>query len=473
MMDLLQSALLLPLLVVSGIAVALAVYVMRARQELRRFRDQVADHNEESLQFENKLNQARRMEAVGILAGGIVNNLNNLLAVIMGHTRMAKHELAPTSNAQEELDRVMKAGHMASDLVREISDFYRQADQARKPTDLLPVVRDTVKLLRDILPATVTVISDLKPGGPVLVTATGVQQVLMNLCSNSLNAMYRKQGTLEITLAEEVITGWHKAVPQELGPGSYVRLSVRDDGKGMDADTLDRIFESYFTGNGDGDKMGIGLSTVYRILDDHDGVTIARSQIGRGTTFDIFFPLIAWSVAAPENGNLDAGREAENETPAPYLAPITQLHGANRAEADESSSTTSQPAATKATVLLVDDEEMVSQVLTRGLQRLGYRVVAHNDSRKALADFSQTPEIFDVVVTDQIMPHMSGVRLTRKIHDIRADLPIILFTGFRDSFNENQAREAGVSEFMLKPSSHRDLGDLIDRVVLRRNESRG
>jgi DNA-binding NtrC family response regulator len=127
---------------------------------------------------------------------------------------------------------------------------------------------------------------------------------------------------------------------------------------------------------------------------------------------------------------------------------------------------------TKATVLLVDDEEMVCQVLTRGLQRLGYRVIAHTDSRKAYADFAATPHLFDVVVTDQIMPHMSGVRLTRRIRDLRPSLPIILFTGFRDSFNENQARQAGVTEFMLKPSSHRDLADLIDRVVLRRAESR-
>ncbi len=473
-MDILRSVLLLPMVVVSGLAIVLAVYLYKTRHRLQQAQAQESEHLKNTLQLENQLSQARRMEAVGILAGGIVNNLNNLLAVIMGHTRMAKHELPPTSKAQEELERVMKAGHMASDLVREISDFYRQADQARKPTDLLPVVRDTVKLLRDILPSTVTVISDLKPGGPVLVTTTGVQQMLMNLCSNALNAMYRQQGTLEISLAEEVVTGWHKAVPQELGPGSYVRLSVRDDGKGMDKETLDRIFESYFTGNGKGDKMGIGLSTVYRILEAHDGVTIARSQIGRGTTFDIFFPLIAWSVTTPATG--PEAVESEVEIAHPYLAPVTSLYGPEVHDSQyaglDTSENTPETASSKATVLLVDDEEMVCQVLTRGLQRLGYRVIAHSDSRKALADFTQTPDIFDIVVTDQIMPHMSGVRLTRKIHDLRADLPIILFTGFRDSFNENQAREAGVSEFMLKPSSHRDLADLIDRVVLRRNESR-
>ncbi len=474
-MDILRSVLFVPLLATSGLLVAVAIAWLRNRRLVRHLQEQETARQDDLLQLQNQLNQAHRMEAVGILAGGIVNNLNNLLAVIMGHTRMATHELPASSNAQEELDRVMKAGHMASDLVREFSVFYRQADQARKPTNLLVVVRDTVKLLQDILPSTVTVVAALKPCGPVLVTATGVQQVLMNLCSNALNAMYRNQGTLEISLAEEVVTGWHKAVPEELGPGSYVRLSVRDNGKGMDKNTLNRIFESYFSGNGDSKTMGIGLSTVYRILEDHGGVTVARSEVGRGTTFDIFFPMIAWSVStstpeplppemigsmASETGPRQDNQELAGES---LSAAIMQLPQPNE---------TPVPAQTKATVLLVDDEEMVSQVLTRGLQRLGYRVIAHNDSRKALSDFSQTPEIFDVVVTDQIMPHMSGVRLTRKIHDLRANIPVILFTGFRDSFNENQAREAGVSEFMLKPSSHRDLADLIDRVMLRRNEGR-
>lgn len=463
MMEILRSPLFVPLAAVSAFLVALAADWWRVRANLRRAAEQLAHRNDECRQLENQLNQARRMEAVGILAGSIVNNLNNLLAVIMGHTRMATHELPPASGAQEELERVMKAGRMAGDLVREISDFYRQADQARKPTNLLPVVRDTVKLLRDILPSTVTVVSDLQQCGPVLATPTGVQQVLMNLCSNALNAMYRRQGTIEISLLEEVVTGWHKAVPQELGPGSYVRLSVRDDGKGMDDETLNHIFESYFTTNGDKSRMGIGLSTVYRILEDHDGATIARSQVGQGTTFDIFFPLIAWSVSTDRSG---AGNDtAAERVDSPRPAPVARFPAQDEADwhVDQD----------KATVLLVDDEEMVSQVMARGLRRLGYRVIAHTDSRKALADFSQTPEVFDVVVTDQIMPHMSGVRLTRRIRSLRPELPVILFTGFRDSFNEQQAREAGVSEFILKPSSHRDLAELIDRVVLRRNESRG
>jgi CheY-like chemotaxis protein len=353
---------------------------------------------------------------------------------------------------------------MASELVREISDFYLQADQARKPADLEPVIRDTLKLIRDILPSTITITSRLRPCGPVLASVTGIQQVLMNLCSNSMHAMYRQTGNLEVVLEEEVVTSSRPAMPHELAPGSYARLSVRDDGRGMDKPTLDRIFDSYFTGADDGKKMGIGLSTVSRILEDNDGVTIVQSMVGEGTSFDLYFPLIAWEVFSaaeePAPAPIFAGKRPEGpraENLIPGLVPPLAATG-------------DKPTAT---VLLVDDEEMVAQVMTSGLQRQGFRVITHTDSRKALADFSQTPDIFDVVVTDQIMPHMSGVRLTRKIHEIRPDLPIILFTGFRDSFHEAQAREAGVVEFLLKPGSHRDLADLITRLLPRKMTGRG
>ena len=418
--------------------------------------------------LENLLVQARRMEAVGILAGSIVHNLNNLLAVILGHTRMALNGVKPDSPLYEELQRVTKAGDMASDLVQEISDFYRQADQAHKPTDLVPVVRDTLKLLQDILPPTVEIRENLPHRcGPVMASPSGVQQVLMNLFSNSVHAIHRRHGIIEVTLKEENVEEWQKAFPQDLGPGSYVQLTVTDNGRGMDSKTLDQIFNSYFSASEKGQAMGIGLSTVHRILKDHDGVTIPHSTPGRGTSFDIFFPMIAWKVVTQEPASIPVD-----------LAQVSNGNGAalpGFQEPDpvevEESTTYSEEA--EATVLLVDDQEMVAQVTARGLQRMGFRVVTHTDGRRALDDFLQTPDIFDVVITDQIMPHMSGVRLTRKIHGIREDIPIILITGFRDSFNEQQAKEAGVTDFVLKPTSHRDLADLIRRVLLRRLKEKG
>lgn len=436
----------------------------RSRNNRRRLRDLEGELQEK----ENSLVQARRMEAVGILAGSIVHNLNNLLAVILGHTRMALNGADPGSPLREDLDRVTKAGHMASDLVQEISDFFRQADQAHKPTDLVPVVRDTLKLLQDILPPTVEIRQQLPHRcGPVMASATGVQQILMNLFSNSVHAIHRRQGIIEVSLTEEMIEDWRKAFPQDLGPGSYVKLRVSDNGRGMDAATLDRIFTNYFSASEKGRGMGIGLGTVHRILQDHDGVTIPHSTPGRGTSFDIYFPLIAWRVEQP-------AAPARTQVLGPPLAGPTLVGPA--AEPVPVAEESVPGAATEGvgiTVLLVDDQEMVAQVTTRGLQRQGFQVVTHTDSGRALEAFIQTPDRFDVVVTDQIMPNMSGVRLTKKIHGVRPDIPVILITGFRDSFNEQQAKEAGVTDFLLKPASHRDLSNLIRRVLLRRMEGRG
>lgn len=435
---------------------------------LRRLGRLSVDRERELLRLEGLLNQARRMEAVGILAGSIVHNLNNLLAVILGHTRMALHEVPAGGSLREDLDQVAKAGNMATELVKDISDFYRQADQARKPLDLTPVVRDTLKLLRDILPPNVEIRDDLEPGcGPVLATASGVQQILMNLCSNSVQAMYRHQGLIEVQLRQEKIEGRRRAVPQELGPGTYVKLTVRDNGRGMDPDTLDHIFDSYFS-KAPGGKMGIGLSTVTRILEDHDGATIPRSRTGQGTSFDLYFPLIAWKIEADSPPPPPPGPALRVLAGSPGAPPVPR-----DAELPAAVPAGAAGGAPRATILLVDDEEMVAQVTARGLRRLGFRVIMHTDCRKALSDFVQTPEIFDVVITDQIMPHMSGVKLTRKIHAVRPRIPVLLITGFRDSFNEQQAREAGVSDFVLKPTSHRDLAELVERVMQRRDAARG
>ena len=403
--------------------------------------------------LENQLLQARRMEAVGVLAGSLVHNLNNLFAVILGHARMGAQSLPQDHPVREEFAKVMKAGSLAGELVAEVSDLYRQADRALKPTDLEPVVRDTLKLLRDILPATVEIREDLQAVGPVLASTTGVQQVLMNLASNAVGARRAEHGIIEVSLREEQITSVQPAMPRELEPGRYALLSIHDDGRGMDEATLNRIFESYFSEAAEQAQMGIGLSTVCRILREHDGATVATSEIGVGTRFNIYFPMIAWS----------AGTDTVPPVAAvPDIIPFPE-------EKDPS-----VPGdAVGHRVMVVDDDEMVAHVLGAGLRRLGCRVLVHTDPRHALAEFARSPDDVDVVVTDQIMPHMSGVRLTRRLRDIRPAVPVILCTGFRDSFNEQQAREAGVTDFLLKPGSHRDLLAMIHRVAPKRREGRG
>ena len=444
--------------VLAAVAVAaasvagIAWYRVHARE--KEYERKIGKLRRRYIALENQLLQARRMEAVGILAGSLVHNLNNLLAVILGHARMGAQALSQDHPVREELGKVMKAGSLAGELVAEVSDLFRRADRARKPTDLVPVVRDTLKLLRDILPSTVEIREDLQPCGPVLASATGVQQVLMNLGSNAVAALPAERGLIEVTLREEEVTTVQRAVPRDLEPGRYTLLSIRDDGHGMDEETLNRIFESYFSVAAEQAQMGIGLSTVCRILKEHDGATVPSSRPGAGTRFDIYFPMIAWSAT-------DTVPPAKT---LPEAVPFEEL---------EKPSAPTPATADGHRVLLVDDDEMVAQVLAAGLRRLGCTVRVHTDPRDALADFARSPDDFDVVVTDQIMPHMSGVRLTRRLHDIRPAVPVILCTGFRDSFNEQQAREAGVLEFLLKPGSHRDLLAMIDRVAYRTREGRG
>ena len=442
------------LLCVAALALAGFTFLLfkRAVRLRRKVEREHADLLGQRDAWRQRLGQSQRMEAVGVYAGSIIHNLNNLLAVILGHAGLAAQAATEETRCKLEVDKVLQAGNLAGDLVRDLSDFYRQADMARKPLDLVPVVRDTLKLLQDILPRTIEIQTDLQTCGPVLASSTGVQQVLMNLCSNSVQAMLRGAGMIKVSLAEETVEIGRRALPHDLEPGQYVRLSVQDNGRGMDQATLDRITTSYFGDNTGLDRPGLGLATVCRILDTHQGVTIPSSRAGDGTTFTIFFPLIAWSVPVPEGKPASlVDSHIGDEEPVPLV---------------EAEVAASNPVR----ILLVDDEEMVAEVMTLGLRRLGHEVTRTTESQRALEIFRKDPDSFDVVVTDQIMPHMSGVRLTKEIQNLRPGIPVILTTGFRDSFHERQAREAGVRDFILKPCSHHDMASLIQRVLVRRME---
>jgi CheY-like chemotaxis protein len=430
-----------------GCTVAVALLVRRARQA-RHAALRLQRRNAEIERLRQQLLDARRLEAVGILAGGIVNNLNNLLSAVLGSARLAGQESGVPVPARQELDRLIKAGHQAADLVRELGDFYRDADQARRPQDLVPVVRDTVKLLQDIVPSTVDVRAELRACGPVLATRAGVQQVIMSIGSGAVRGLGATGGRLTIRLNERRLERAQAARPADLPAGVYACL-------GVEIAPADRPAG----GAPAGPPLSDGeLASLCGLLGDQGGLTYSTARDGRRQTCEVWFPLIAWRVAADQETAI---------TTVPRVPVVPSVPEPVEAETPAASGPP------RATILLVDDEEMVAQVLARGLRRLGYRVVTHLDSRTALADFTQTPDLFDIVVTDQIMPQMSGVRLAQRIHEVRPDIPVALCTGFRDSYNEQQARDAGVADFILKPTSHRALAAMVDRHVLRRMEGRG
>jgi CheY-like chemotaxis protein len=430
-----------------GCCVAATLLVLEKRRA-RHAALRVRRRNAEIERLRLQLLDARRLEAVGILAGGIVNNLNNLLAAVLGSARLAGQEVGVPPPARQELDRLVKAGHQAADLVRELADFYRDADQARRPQDLVPVVRDTVKLLQDIVPSTVDVHAELRVCGPVLATRAGVQQVIMSVGSGAVRGLGASGGRLTIRLNERRLEQAQAAQPADLAAGVYACLSVEITPA-----------ERHAANSPDSPPLSDGeLTTLCGLLGDQGGLTYSTARSGRRQTCEIWFPLIAWRVATDQDTAITAVPRIPvvPSVPEPFESEIPAASGPPRA-----------------TILLVDDEEMVAQMLARGLRRLGYRVVIHLDSRTALADFTQTPDLFDIVITDQIMPQMSGVRLAQRLHEVRPDIPVALCTGFRDSYNEQQARDAGVADFILKPTSHRALAAMVDRHVLKRLEGRG
>ncbi|MBK7045678.1 MAG: response regulator [bacterium] len=440
----LPTSLLLAVIGLLGAGCGAAVFLLvREKRQAQHMALRVQRRNAEIGRLRQQLLDARRLEAVGILAGGIVNNLNNLLSAMLGSARLANHEAGLPMPARQELDRLLKAGHQAADLVRELGDFYRDADQARRPQELLPVVRDTVKLLQDIVPSTIDVRAELRQCGPVLATRAGVQQAIMSLGSGAVQALGAPGGRLTIRLAERRLEQSRAARPVDLAVGSYACLS-------LEITPAERALNELLP--------EAELTTLSQQLGDQGGLTVTVAGPGGTQTCELWFPLIAWRVATDHE-------TAITKLPRPAVVPSEP-----EPVEVEAPASAGPP---RATILLVDDEEMVAQVLARGLRRLGYRVVTHLDSRTALADFTQTPELFDIVITDQIMPQMSGVRLAQKIHEVRPDIPVALCTGFRDSFNEQQAREAGVADFILKPTSHRALAAVVDRHVLKRMEGRG
>ncbi len=441
--------LLVPVAFAAGFGVALLVASRRRRRQHARLEAQTDSLREQ-------LQRAQRMEALGILASSIVHNLNNLLTAILGHARLAMDDLDRRHPAQRSLEQVVRAGQTAGELTREILDFEHTTDSERRPERLQAVVNDTVKLLRDLLPGSVELRTELDPAcGPVLASTSQVQQVLLSLCSNAYHSMHRHRGTVTIALSNAEITETREAVPQPLAPGMYVRLSILDDGRGMDAQTLERIFEPYFSGREPRRGAGLGLTTVKRILAAHDGAAISQSQPGHGTRFDIYFPVVVREVQRGDaaTGAPPAGVESGPvDLPAPRQRRRGSLH-ARRAPG------------TPVRVLLVDDEILVAGMLRTGLERLGYQVTSRAGGPQALATFVENPDAFDVLVSDQIMRGLSGEHLAREIVALRPGLPVILITGFRDSVEVDHAQANGINEVLEKPLSHHDLAAAIERVL--------
>ena len=383
--------------------------------------------------YERQLQQVLKIQAIGTLAGGIAHDFNNILFPIVGYTELTMDEVSEDSVAHKNLEEILKAANRAKDLVQQILTFSRQNDQERKPIKVQHIITETLRLLRASIPASIEIVHKIQDDcGPVMGDASQIHQVIMNLCTNAYQAMQDQGGKLELILTE-IDIGYEEMIDKiGMQPGRHLRLLVKDEGCGMEASVMDRIFEPYYTTKEQGKGTGLGLSVIHGIIKNHSGDITVKSTPGKGTIFQVYLPLIE---------DLDLAAELE------------PADGVTKGEER---------------ILLVDDEEQIVAMERQILENLGYRVTARTDSQEALKVFAQHPQNFDLVITDMTMPYMTGDQLAQKMLDIEPDIPVILCTGFNELITEEKALAMGIQKFVMKPIVKHDLATTI-RSVLDRN----
>ena len=382
----------------------------------------------ERKRIEERLQQAQKMEAIGSLAGGIAHDFNNLLFPIVGMAEMLLEDLAPESPGHGYVQEIYMAGQRASELVKQILAFSRRSEHQMIPVRLQQILREVLKLSRASIPSNIEIAHKVKDDcGMVFADPTQVHQVAMNLITNAYHAVEASGGRIALTL-DETVLGVDDLPGSPLVPGRYARLSVSDTGCGIAPEIMDKIFEPYFTTKEQGKGTGLGLALVYGIVKEHKGDIKVHSERGRGTTFDIHLPLMG-KAEAP-------------------LASEIEIHNTG----DER-------------VLLVDDEEAIAKLVCLMLERLGYRVTSRTGSLEALAEFKTDPKRFDLVITDMTMPQMTGDRLAREMIAIRADVPIIICTGFSERIDRESAQAMGIKGFLMKPVVRSEMARMVRKVL--------
>ena len=405
----------------------LELRVQERTSELQRAYDTLQTETAQRKQAEDQLFQARKMEAIGTLAGGIAHDFNNILAGIIGFTEIALDDTSPDGLTYRPLKLVLQSGFRARDLVKQILAFSRKTEHKREPVSLSPLVSETLQLIRASLSTAIKITVNIGASSDnVFADPSELQQIIMNLCTNAAFAMRDTGGELNIALAETDIESGSTVTP-ELPPGQYVELTVKDTGTGMDRDVMARMFEPFFTTKEVGQGTGLGLAVVYGIVKSLRGDITVESTPGMGSTFRVLLPRVSEDV---ELYNL--GQEAPGG---------------------------------KERILFIDDEELLAELGKGRLQRLGYKVTAITDGTEALQVFSKDPTQFDLVLTDQAMPGITGFYLAQELLKLRADIPIILCTGYSDSVSEEKAMAMGIRGLLMKPLSKHEMAVAVRRAL--------
>ena len=388
---------------------------------------------EEKKKLEAQLIQSQKMEAIGTLAGGIAHDFNNILAAIFGFAQLAEVYL-PTNigKVTDYVTQIQQASMRAKDLVQLILAFSRQSKPEMQPVAMDHLLEDTLKLLRASIPATIGIEHTIQESPcSVMANQTQIHQVIMNICTNAAHAMEQNGGVLSVSLATTMVSEAVAATIPDMTPGRFLKLTIQDTGHGMDADTLERIFEPYFTTKSPGEGTGLGLAVAHGIIKSHGAAISVVSEPGMGTVFHLYFP------CADKTALVAAAHAHVKELPDP---------GRGR-------------------ILLVDDEPSIVELGKEMLGVLGYDVVTTDDPLNALSLFEESPDDFDAVITDMTMPHLSGDQLAKKMMAIRPDIPIIVSTGFSKRLTSEMAREMGIKAYLLKPLSMVELSKALKTAL--------
>ncbi len=385
------------------------------------------------LEIESQLRQSQKMEAIGTLAGGIAHDFNNILSSIFGYAQLAEMDVNDPEKAKKNIGQVIKGAHRAADLVHQILTFSRKTEHSNNPLKLFTIVKEAIKFLRSSIPVTIEIEDKILSKSTILADQTQAHQVVMNLCTNAYHAMRDSGGKLKIELSDVEITETHPAINNQK-PGKYIKLEVEDTGHGIDRETLKRIFDPYFTTKNPDEGTGLGLAVVDGIVKKHNGFIKIMSEVGKGTTFQVFWPVIEkeelQNLADKNNKDLPKGTE---------------------------------------TILLADDEKDILDTVKPILENQGYKVEAYDNGISAFEAFSACPDKYNIVITDITMPGMTGDDLSINILKIRKNIPIILCTGYSEKLNEENAYEIGISKFIKKPVTSQKLSALI-RELLDKNK---
>ncbi|EIM64155.1 hybrid sensor histidine kinase/response regulator [Desulfobacter postgatei] len=371
----------------------------------------------EKKQIESCLRQAQKMEAIGTLAGGIAHDFNNILSGILGYLQLAQFHIHEPELAEKDLQKVLEGAKRAALLTKQILTFSRHKGNDRQPLVVFPLVQETLKLLRSVIPANIDIKNNVVSKAMILADSTQIHQLALNLCTNAYQAMGDERGVLTISLNEVVLGKDQLGQENNLLPGKYLKFEVSDTGPGIEKAIQNKIFDPYFTTKKMGKGTGLGLAMVAGIVKKHNGFITVHSQPGEGASFKVFLPIIAskLSIEKPKiEGNLSSysGKEA---------------------------------------VMLVDDETDILISQEKFLTGLGYKVSSFENGQSALQAFLNHPHSFDLIITDMTMPRISGDKLSREILKIKPDIPIILCTGYHETFTREVALELGIRKYVQKP----------------------